>query len=179
MKGCALVDKGSKRVSRFLHSGLAIHSAVVKIFEIGARVSLVLLVVLVVGNIIGIRLFGYGVPGTLDFAGLFTLIAISLALAHTQVQRGHVALDFIVKRFSEDGQVIINTVTSVISVILFLVLSWRSIVYGMAALSSGDEAGATGLPLGPFAFIISVGAFLLALTIAVDVANNLSRLRRR
>lgn len=142
------------------------------------KVALVGLTAIAIANIIG-RLFHYPIPGAYAYVSLLGCILIAFSMAYCQVRKGHISIGFVMERLPQRGQAVIDSITSVIGVALFMVLAWRCVLLGTEAWEVGLQVGITGLPLYPFAYVIAFGSLLLALVLIVDAYKNLSQAVKR
>jgi len=132
----------------------------------------------IIANIIA-RLFKVAIPSNQDYVGLLGGILVALSIAYCQVQEGHVFISFVVDRFRPRTQAVVNTITSIVGVVLFMVLAWRCGVWGTETWTIHQEVGLTGLPLYPFVYVVGFGSFLLALVLIVDVYRYLVKVVRQ
>ena len=75
---------------------------------------------------------------------------------------GHVKMDLVVSRLKPGTQTLINIITSVISTVAVLVLTWYGGVQTWASFKGGyAEVTPLGPPIAPIQVIIPIGGFLL------------------
>lgn len=135
---------------------------------IGAAAAF-LLVIVVVANIIT-RLLGGGIPGVLDISQSFMVIIAAMMLAYTQAQRGHIGVEFIIKKMPERVQQVTGIITLLLSLIFALLLAWQSWRMAWFSLNVGDHSGVYPyLPLYTTKLILALGVTLLCLQLLVDM----------
>ena len=59
---------------------------------------------------------------------------------------------------------------------LFVILSWQSVLYAMDLKESGEVSMTVQMPIHPFVFGISIGCALVSLVLALDFYKSLKRL---
>ncbi len=75
---------------------------------------------------------------------------------------GHVKMDLIVNQLKPRTQSLVNIITSIISTVAVLVLTWYGAVQTWASFKGGyAEVTALGPPIAPIMAIIPIGSFLL------------------
>ena len=94
-----------------------------------AGAGLVGMLLLIVADVIGIKIFSRPVPGGIEIVSFLAVVAIAFAVAYTQVMQGHVAVDFIVEKFPRRAKLIIDVIMIFFSVCLFALMAWYSFKY--------------------------------------------------
>jgi TRAP-type C4-dicarboxylate transport system permease small subunit len=113
------------------------------------------------------------IPGTYELVCFLGTVAVAFAMAHTSVEKGHVAVSLIVRLFPEKVQALIGSFTTVFSLILFAILSWRSFLYASHMKEIGEVSMTLQLPFYPFVYGISFAAAALCLVLLSDLVKNL------
>jgi tripartite ATP-independent transporter DctM subunit len=85
-------------------------------------------------------------------------VAVAFAMAHTSVEKGHVAVSFVVNFFPKRAQAIVGTITSSFGFILFALLTWQSVVYAIHLRESQEVSLTLQLPFWPFVHGIAFSA---------------------
>ena len=138
--------------------------------------ALVIMMVLTCTDVV-LRFFRHPIPGTYEIVGLLGTVGISFSLAYTTVKKGHIAVEFIVSRFTGKTQNSIDAVNNFLSLILFAIITWQSTLYGFDLKQSGEVSLTVQLPIHPFVFGISFGCGLVCFVLAMDLYKSLRRLR--
>ncbi|MEW6080059.1 MAG: TRAP transporter small permease [Thermodesulfobacteriota bacterium] len=121
-----------------------------------------------------LRFFRCPVPGTYDVVGLLGALTISLSLGFTSVQKGHIAVDFLVSRFSATAQRRIHAVNSLIAAVFFAVVAWESGVYAISLKAAGEVSPTLKLPVYPFVLGVAAGCVLLCCVLLADCGQSLA-----
>ena len=130
-----------------------------------------LLVIVVTANIIA-RLLGSGVPGVLDISQSFMVIIAAMMLAYTQAQRGHIGVEFVIKKMPERVQQVVGIITLLLSLTFAVLLAWQSWRMAWFALQVGDHSPVSPyLPLYPAKLILALGVTLLCPQLVIDVLH--------
>jgi len=111
------------------------------------------------------------IPGTYELVCLLGVVAASFAMAHTSLQAGHVAVNFVVRLLDEKKQAIIEIITGTISFLFFAIICWQSIVYAGKAKSIGEVSMTLQIPFYPFIYGIALSAFTVCLVLVVIVMS--------
>ena len=119
------------------------------------------------------------IPGTYELVCFLGATAVSFAMAHTSVERGHVAVSIIVNLLPKKVQSIIETITTIFGLILFILLSWQSVLYGNDLKASGEVSLTLELPFYPFVYGIGFAAAAVCLVLLVDLSKSLPEVFRK
>lgn len=138
--------------------------------------ALIIMMLLTTLDVI-LRLFKSSVPGTYEIIGLLGALVTSFALGYTSVEKGHIAVDFLVMRFSPKAQALIGVANAMIAAVLFGIITWQSLLYGMDLLNKGQVSPTIQMPIYPFVFGIAIGCGLLTLVLVVEFLHGLRSYR--
>jgi len=118
---------------------------------------------------IALRLFRHPILGTYEVAGFLGAVVASFAMAQTTIERGHVAVQVVVTRFSPRVQEVIYLITHLLSLLLFALLAWECIRYGNDLRTSGEVSMTLQLPFFPVLYGIALSAAIVCLVLLVDI----------
>lgn len=135
-----------------------------------------LLMVLTVANVILRDVFNKPIRGTPELSEFMMVIVIFLALAWCAVTRKHVRVELIVTHFSSRVQKILGSITLFITLGIFVVMTWQSVLESMVAY---DTTSILRLPHTPFYWIMTFGLGLFCLAIAVLLIESIDEARKR
>src|SRR5690606_23085342 len=88
-----------------------------------AAAALILMMLLTTLDVV-LRLFKNSIPGTYEIIGLLGAVVASFALGYTSVEKGHIAVDFLVMRFSPRVQALAGAVNALVAAVLFGLITW-------------------------------------------------------
>lgn len=110
-----------------------------------------------------LRYFRHPLTGTFELVGLSGAVAVSFALAQTTLERGHIAVDFIVRKLSENTRKWVERVNDAIMAVLFALISWHSFILALSSKASNEGSMTLQVPFYPFIMGISASFGLLFL----------------
>lgn len=119
------------------------------------------------------------VKGSFELVEFMMAIVVCLGMAYTGVQKGHVAVEIVVSRFSPRAQALVDSFTYLVSTILFSLISWKSVVHAKVLMGSGLTSSILYVPVYPFVFVVAFGSGLLSLVFLVHFINSVSRVMRK
>lgn len=108
-----------------------------------------------------LRLFRYPIPGTYEMVGFLGALVTAFALAKTTLERGHIAVGFLVQRFSPEVQKQVDRVNTLVLSALFGLISWYSLVFALASRRNHEVSMTLQMPIYPFIIGISAGFAML------------------
>lgn len=143
-------------------------SSITRAFNWAAMASVTAMMLLTCADVI-MRCFRRPIPGTYEIVGLLGAMFVSFSLAHTSMERGHIAVDFLVQKLSQKTCRIIDFINSFISAILFGLIAWQSFLYAGDLQTAGEVSMTLQLPLYPFVYGVALGCGLVCLTLVSRV----------
>lgn len=135
-----------------------------------AGVSLTFLMLLTIADVI-LRGFKRPVVGTYELVAFAGAVVIGFSMPLTSWLRGHIFVDFFILKFSQRGRDIFNVVTRVVVIILFFLIGWNLIKYGMDLQKSGEVSLTLQMPFYPVAYGVGVCCFVECLVILCDIVK--------
>ena len=115
-----------------------------------------------------LRLLRTPIPGTYEIVCMLGAIFVSFSLARTTVDRGHIAVDFLVQRLPDRFQHAVEAVNAGICALLFTVVSRQCVIYALDLKASGEVSMTLQMPLFPFVFGIALGSAMLSAVLYVN-----------
>ncbi len=101
----------------------------------------------------------------MGYAGAVT---IAFVIGYTQIEKGHIAVDILVKCFSVKVQKIISCINSAICLIFFSLAGWQIVKIGTNLMQTGETSETLRIVYYPFTYCVAIGCFLLALVMLVE-----------
>jgi TRAP-type C4-dicarboxylate transport system permease small subunit len=140
------------------------------------RVSEVAVVGLMVIIVLNVVLRKLGLPTAwlqaFDIVGLLGLIVIAFSLAHTAMQKGHISIEVLVTRFPQRVQGIIGTITGILSLGIFSVITWQCVELANRYRESNQTTMTAEIPIHPFLYMMAFCTAVLCLAIIVDLIKS-------
>ncbi|MDX9821884.1 MAG: TRAP transporter small permease [Syntrophales bacterium] len=143
-------------------------------FNALACAALVAMMLLTFADVV-LRLLRFPIPGTYELVGFLGAVGVSFALAYTSVERGHIAVDLIVRKLPKRMQLLIDGIGSIVSGCLFGLVTWQSFLYGLDLKKSGEVSLTLAMPLYPVLYGIAIGCALLCIVLLADGFQSLRR----
>ena len=112
------------------------------------------------------------IAGTYELVCYMGSLAVSFAMAHTSVEKGHVAVSLVVMLFPERVQHCMGSITSLLGFILFALLSWQSVLYANDLRVSGEVSLTLQLPFYPFVYGIAFAAAVVCLVLLNELYDH-------
>jgi len=131
---------------------------------------LVFMVGLTCSNIV-FRTFWEPVRGTFELMGFSGAVVTAFALGFTQKQKGHIAVDILVNKFSVRTKRILNSINSLICALFFGVAAWQVALKAATLMSSGEVTETLRIIYYPFTFCAAFGCGVLALVCLAEALN--------
>jgi TRAP-type C4-dicarboxylate transport system permease small subunit len=138
------------------------------VFNVIAGISLTFLMLLTVTDVI-LRTLKRPIVGTYELVAFSGAVVIGFAVPLTSWVRGHIFVDFFVLRFSQKTRNIFNITTRCLVIVLFFLIGWNLIKYGIDLQKSGEVSLTLQMPFYPVAYGVGVCCFLQCLVLICDV----------
>ncbi len=125
-------------------------------------------------DVVGAKLFLWPVPGVTEVISFSQIIATAPAIAIALILGRHIRVEFILERFPKRLQAAISSISSFLSLILFVLLLWQSYVYGNSLQKAGEIGSTSHLPFYPFAYLIAFCCIPVCLAFLLEVLRSLN-----
>lgn len=135
-----------------------------------AGISLSFMVLITVCDVI-LRSFRRPIPGTYELVGFAGAVVIGFALPFTSWGRGHIGVDFLVRKFSGMGKKIINISTRFLSIFFFVLSGIYLFKVGMNLYEAGEVSLTIKMPFYPVAYGLGVCCFIQCLVLLCDIVK--------
>ena len=141
-----------------------------------SAVAIIILMLMVTANVCGRYFFKEPITGTPEIACLLMIVIVFPALAWVALEGKHVRVDFIMERFPRRVQVIADSITLLIALGIFTIITWTSFP---AAMKSSDVSSLLSIPQAPFYWIMAVGWAVFCLSIIALVIKQIAEVVKR
>ncbi len=135
-----------------------------------AGIFLLSMIVLTCANIF-MREVWEPVRGTFELMGFFGSAAGSFSLGYTQMKRGHIAVDVLIKRFSKKTENILNLINNLVCLLFFSLVAWQVAVKATTLLQTGEVTETLRIVYYPFTYGVALGCAVLSLVFLADIVN--------
>ncbi len=113
-------------------------------------------------------IFNMPVPGSYELTEYMMTIVISFGLAYCALEKGHVRIDMVVEHFPKKVQAVLDSITSLVGVALFVIIAWQSFLQVVIEFDSGVTSTVLYIPVFPFVAIVAFGSATLAIAVFVE-----------
>jgi TRAP-type C4-dicarboxylate transport system permease small subunit len=144
-----------------------------KILMTIAGLFLVAMVALACANVV-CRGFNMPVKGTFELMGLFGAVVAAFALAGTQMQRQHIAVDVLVRFFPKRVRRILGAFNYLIGAAFFLLAAWQTGLLGTNLWEVHELSETLRIAYFPFVYAVSFGCVVIALVLIIELLKLLS-----
>jgi TRAP-type C4-dicarboxylate transport system permease small subunit len=113
--------------------------------------------------------FNSPIAGTYDMVSLMGAIIATFAMPYTMLAKGHVAVEILIRSLSRRTQLVIETATHTVGMVLSLVLVWQCIILALDMRAAGEVTPTLLIPFYPIVYCMAVCFFVLCLAILVNL----------
>ena len=128
-----------------------------------ASLFLIAMILLSCGNIF-LRMVWIPIKGTYELLGFFSAVVAGMALGYAQLTDAHTSVDLLTMRYPVRLQKIVKAINHLVCSIFFAIGGWQVFLWANTLRSSGEVTETLRICYYPFAYILGVGCFILALT---------------
>lgn len=129
-------------------------------------------------DVIG-RLFKHPIFGSVELVSFMGVIAIACSLPFTHQHRGHIGVELFIRKLPAKIKYTIMLCTEVLSLALFILVSWRMFHYAVKMQESGELSMNLQLPEYMIIYILAGGFVIFNLIIINSIFETLSKLRKQ
>jgi TRAP-type C4-dicarboxylate transport system permease small subunit len=132
-----------------------------------------------VADVVGTEFLGRPLLGTLEFTESSMVLVVFGALAYAQERRAHIRVELLYSFVGPRSKSFMEVVTHIVAFIFFALIAWQGYVELLYSLEIKESTmGSVRFPLYPARVLLLVGVVLLLLRLAIDIAQDIGRLRR-
>jgi TRAP-type C4-dicarboxylate transport system permease small subunit len=135
---------------------------------------LVIMMLLTAFDVIFRYIFNRPIAGSIELTEFMMATMVSFGIAYCAVLDGHVSVDIVVYLLPQKARTIIGTITTLLSLGLFLLITWQNLLYIKETLDSGLESPVLLLPVYPFIGAVAIGFGALCLVLLMNFFQLLS-----
>ncbi|OGP89788.1 MAG: C4-dicarboxylate ABC transporter substrate-binding protein [Deltaproteobacteria bacterium RBG_16_47_11] len=136
---------------------------------------LIPLMLLTSTDVLSRDVFNHPIPGTSELSEYMLSVFILLGIAYTQRVKAHVGVSIITSHLRHRPQLILNIITTLISLFIFSILAWQGWVVGIGERTVSDMLR---VPQYPFRLLVALAALLVCLEILIDFGDAIKKLVR-
>ncbi len=139
---------------------------------------LVIMMLLTMADVIMRYFFNQPISGSLEISQFMMAIIVGFALAYTGVKNGHIRVDVVLAKLSPRAQAVINSITYILSLGTFIIITWRTAWYANLLHTGLGASSVLGIPLYPFVYIVAIGSGIYCLVLLYDLYEYLTSVIR-
>lgn len=134
-----------------------------------AGIALLGMLVISIVDIIGNKLFNKPLSGASELVSLLALVTTAFALSYSMIEKAHVQVDIIIGKMRSRLKAFFESLIALLSLGLFVLLTWYSIKYGFQLLESNEQSMTLRIPMFPFAFAMALGCLPACLYLLLEL----------
>lgn len=150
-----------------------------KILNIIGIIGVAALMLLITTDVLGRAFFGKPVTGAIDLSAYIMIVAVYCSVAYCAVKKGHVNIDLIASGYSPRVQIILDTITGFISLVVFSFMVWATTKQLLVSWTRGEKSYLLGTPAWPFRATLMIGIFMLCLVLLIDMIHLVVKVIRK
>lgn len=132
-----------------------------------------------VADVVGTEFLGRPLLGTLEFTESTMVLVVFGALAYAQERRAHIRVELLYSYVGPRGKSFMEAVTHIVAFIFFALVAWQGYVELLYSWEIKESTmGSVRFPLYPARILLVLGVWLLLLRLAIDIVQDIGRLRR-
>jgi TRAP-type C4-dicarboxylate transport system permease small subunit len=131
-------------------------------------IALIFIMVLTAIDVI-LRIFWMPIKGTYEIVGLTGAVVIGFGIPLTSWMRGNISVEFLIEKLPKKQREIVNLLTRVLGIALFVVIGWNLLVMGFDLYEAGEVTLTRQLPYYPVAYGLGICCFVQSLVLICDI----------
>jgi TRAP-type C4-dicarboxylate transport system permease small subunit len=124
-------------------------------------VILLAMMMMTVFDVILRYFFSKPIIGSMEISVVLMVCVVFLGIGWCALNEGHISVDIITGKLSKRGRALLNAFDNIVTLVLALIIAWRSFIEALSAKEMEVTSPILGIPRYPFIFVTSFGFFLL------------------
>jgi len=145
-----------------------------KILLVVGAFSLMIIMFLTAADVIMRYFFNHPITGAFDITQYLLVIVFAFALPYCTLKKGHINVDILTSRLSKKTRTIIMGITAPISLALFSLITWQTIVATAIQKASNIVSSVLPVPRYPFVLLLFIGYVCFILVLLADFLQLIS-----
>ena len=123
--------------------------------------------------------FSRPILGSYDITECMMAIVIGFGIVYCAVLKGHISIELVVSRFPQRTQAIIDSITCLIGLGLFSIITWQCALLAGEHFESGLGTYVLVIPVFPFVGVVALGSAIFTLVLLTHLVEFLSKAVRQ
>jgi TRAP-type C4-dicarboxylate transport system permease small subunit len=141
-----------------------------KVLNIIAGIAVTFMMLLTVTDVL-LRAGGHPIIGTFEIVALSLALVIGFAIPQVSLDRGHVAMDFLLVKLSQRGRDVMNTFTRLLGLTLFACIGYNLFNVGARFHASGEVTATIKIPFYPVAYGVAICCLIECFVFIFDIVR--------
>jgi TRAP-type C4-dicarboxylate transport system permease small subunit len=137
----------------------------VKILDYISWLTLFAMMMITISDVFLRKFTNTSILGTVELTEFMMVIVVFCSLAQCEVDDGHIRVDLIMNKFNSKIQGYVDSITQILSTILFILMSTSIYHHAVSMKASGEITMDLGIPLYPFIYIAFLGCIVMSLVL--------------
>ncbi len=129
---------------------------------------LVVMVLVTLCDVI-LRNLGHPIIGSMEIIQYGGAIVFGFSVPFATFLKAQVRVDLIMNRLKERPLRVLNIMTRIIGIAIFLFIAWNCLVYGFDTLKTGEVTSYFRVSTAPFVFALALSFLLQSFTVLYDL----------
>ncbi|MFH1489560.1 MAG: TRAP transporter large permease subunit [Pseudomonadota bacterium] len=132
------------------------------------RIILGVMVLLITLDVVLRYFFNRPIKGSYELVEFMMVALVFLGLGYTQTKKDHVSVNLLTEKLSANQVRVIQSITHLLSLGVFILITWRCIVQAEVLRVNGSTSDVLFIPNYPFMFVAVFGSALLCFVFLID-----------
>ena len=119
--------------------------------------------------------FNSPITGSFELVELMMALIVPFSIVFCASENGHVQVDIIIEHFSPGIRSFFVFIGNVLSFVLFVLITWQSIIYIAGEYKSGVTSAVLYIPVYPFIGVMAVAFVVLCFLLLAEILTYIIR----
>lgn len=144
-----------------------------------AQIIILVMMFIVTIDVFGRFFFNQPLKGTVEITELGLALVVFFGLSYTHIAKEHITIDFIVDKFSEKIQLVINSAINLLIGTLMGLVAWQLWENSQRLLNAKAVTGDLGIPVYIFVILAAIGTVVFAFTAILNVIVSIQKVVKK
>jgi tripartite ATP-independent transporter DctM subunit len=146
------------------------------VFLNSAGMGILVLMMLLTVVDVSLRFFlDLPIKGAFELTEFMMILIVFLATAYAAHMKRHIVVDAVLSQLPERVQMVIDTATCFLSLVICALIAWQSAMEAYKRLLTGQTSATLYIPIHPFIWVVALGCALLTLVVLKNLVVSLDR----